>query len=91
MINLLSHVKDRKKFETNNKSVALSVLFVPHKKKVIRQACISKHNVVLLMITSGEKWHYLGVKSISGLLQRITSNHNGDMSLSLFICNGELT
>ena len=23
-------------------------------------------------------WHYLAVKSISGLLRRITSNHNGD-------------
>ena len=43
------------------------------------------------MITNGEKWHYLGVKSISGLLQGITSNQNGDIYLSVFICNGELT
>ena len=30
------------------------------------------------MITDGEKWHYLAVKSISQLLRTITSNHNGD-------------
>ena len=31
------------------------------------------------MITDGTgNWHYLVVKSISGLLRRITSNHNGD-------------
>ena len=35
------------------------------------------------MITDGEKWHYLAVKSISRLLRRITSNHNGD-----FYCLG---
>ena len=29
------------------------------------------------MITDGEKWYYLAVKSISGLLRRITSNRNG--------------
>ena len=53
--------------------------------KEIRQAYISKHNderdnqVNLLMITDGtSNWHYLAVKSISGLLRGITSNHNGD-------------
>ena len=31
------------------------------------------------MITDGtSNWHYLVVKSISGLLRRITSNHNGN-------------
>ena len=31
------------------------------------------------MITDGtSNWYYLAVKSISGLLGRITSNHNGD-------------
>ena len=31
------------------------------------------------MITDGtDNWHYLAVKSISGLLRGITSNHNGD-------------
>ena len=53
--------------------------------KQIRQAYISKHDnernnqVNLLMITDGtNNWHYLAVKSISGLLRGITSNHNGD-------------
>ena len=32
------------------------------------------------MITDGTgKWHYLTIKSISGLLRGITSNHNGDL------------
>ena len=30
------------------------------------------------MITDGEKWHYLTVKNLSGLLREITSNHTGD-------------
>ena len=30
------------------------------------------------MITDGEKWHYLTVKNLSGLLRGITSNHCGD-------------
>ena len=34
-----------------------------------------KNQVVLLMITDGEKWHYLGVKKLSALLTGVTSNH----------------
>ena len=30
------------------------------------------------MINDAEKWHYLAVKSLSALLNGITSNHNGD-------------
>ena len=30
------------------------------------------------MITDGEKWHYLTVKNLSGLLRGITSNYVGD-------------
>ena len=30
------------------------------------------------MINDGEKWHCLTVRSLSALLRRITSNHNGD-------------
>ena len=51
----------------------------------MRQAYISKHNKTrnihanLLMITDGTgNWHYLAIKSISGLLRGITSNHNGE-------------
>ena len=78
-------MKDWRKFECNNKTIALNILYVPYNTKQIRQAYISKHNnerdtqVNLLMITDGTgNWHYLAVKSISGLLRGITSNHNGD-------------
>ena len=30
------------------------------------------------MITNGEKWHYLAVKSLSALIRGITGNNNGD-------------
>ena len=30
------------------------------------------------MISNGENWHYLAVRSLSGLLRRISSNHDGD-------------
>ena len=30
------------------------------------------------MITDGEKWHYLVVKNLSGLLRGITSRHKED-------------
>ena len=30
------------------------------------------------MIIDGEKWHYLTVKNLSGLLRRITSTHKED-------------
>ena len=52
-----------------------------YKTEEIRQAYISKHNKThnthanLLMITDGTgNWHYLVIKSISGLLRGITSN-----------------
>ena len=35
--------------------------------------------VILLMITDGEKWHYLAVKKLSVLLWGITSNNVGDI------------
>ena len=31
------------------------------------------------MITDGEKWHYLAVKSLSALLRGIKSKHEGDL------------
>ena len=76
--------KDWKKFELNNESIALNILYVPHKTGKIHLAYKSKHNltrekqVILLMITDGEKWHYTAVTRLSGLLRGITSNHNGD-------------
>ena len=35
----------------------------------------NKH-IILLMITDGEKWHYLVVNNLSRLLRGITSNHH---------------
>ena len=81
-----SHSKDYKKFEQNNKTIALNILFVPYNTKQIRHAYISKYNhkrdnqAILLMITydQNENWHYLAVKSIPRLFREITSNHYGD-------------
>ena len=45
---------------------------MPYNIKQVRPAHISKYNykrdnqVILLMITDKEKWHYLGVKNTSG-------------------------
>ena len=75
--------KDWKKFELNNE-IALNILYVPHNTKEIEIAYKSKHNltrekqVILLKISNGENWHYLVVKSLSGLLTGITSNHKED-------------
>ena len=47
-------------------------------------AYVSKHNsnlekqVILLMISNGEKWHYLAVQKLSTLFRVITSKHYGD-------------
>ena len=76
--------KDWKKFELNNESIALNILHVPHKTGKIHLAYKSKHNltrekqVILLMITDGEKWHYTAVTRLSGLLTGVTGNDNGD-------------
>ena len=82
-IDFPSHGKDWKKFELNNKSIALNILHVPHNTEKIRHAYNSKYNltrenqVILLMITDGEKWHYLAVKSLSTLFREITANNYG--------------
>ena len=54
-----SHSKDCRKFECNNKAIALNILYVPYKTTEIRQTYISEHNdkrnnqVSLSMITDG--------------------------------------
>ena len=84
-IDFPSHSKDWKKFESNNKLIALNILYVPHNTEKIRHAPKSKHDlkrekqVILLMITDSKKWHYLAVKSLSALLRGITGNNNGDV------------
>ena len=79
-IDFQSTSKDWKKFELNNKSIALNILYVPPKTSKISLAYKSKHNltckkqVILLMITDGEKWHYKAVTRFSGLLRGITGD-----------------
>ena len=59
-------------------------MYVPHNTEKIRHAYKSKYNsnrenkVIPLMITGGEKWHYLAVKSLYALFRRITGNNNAD-------------
>ena len=75
--------KDLRKLELNNE-IALNVLYVPHNTRKIQVTDKSKQNltcdkqVILLMITDGEKWHYLTVKNLPGLLRGITSSHKED-------------
>ena len=57
---------------------------MPHNTEKLRHAYKSKYistrenQVILLMITDIEKWHYLAVKSLSALFRGITSKHEGD-------------
>ena len=57
---------------------------MPHNIGKIHLAYTPKHNltrekqVILLMITDGEKWHFTAVKRLSGLLRGPTGNNNGD-------------
>ena len=64
-----SEKDDWKKFEKNNVTIALNVLYA--KKEKIYPAYVSKHNsnrekqVILLMISNGEKiWDHLAVKRL---------------------------
>ena len=59
-------------------------MYVPYNAKKIQVAYKSKHNltrekqVILLMISNDENWHYIVAKSLHGLLKGITSSHNED-------------
>ena len=82
-IDFPSTSKDWKIFECNNE-VALNTVYVPYNTKKINIAYKSKNNltrerqIILLMISDGQKWHYLVVKNLSGLLRGITSNRKED-------------
>ena len=82
-IDFPSTSKDWKKFECNNE-IAFNILYVPYNTKQINIAYKSKNNltqkrqIILLMISDGQKWHYLVVKNLSRLLRGITSNHKED-------------
>ena len=59
-------------------------MYVPRNTEKICHVYKSKYNstrenqVILLMITDGEKWHYLAVTRLSALLRGITGNNNRD-------------
>ena len=69
-------IKAWKKFEQNNKEIALNILYVPHNTKTKNLAYKSKYNrkrknqVVLVMITNSEqtdgtdKWYCIALKSV---------------------------
>ena len=52
------------------------LMFCMLKKKEVRPAYVSKHNsncekqIILLMITNGEVWHYLAVKKTIIIINR---------------------
>ena len=82
-IDFPSTSKDWRKLELSNE-IGLSILYVPYKTIKIQVAYKSKQDitcdkqVILLMINDGEKWHYLTVKDLPGLLRGITSSHKED-------------
>ena len=67
-IDFLAGVKEWKRFEKNNETIALNILQVPHDEIKITHANKSEYNhtrknqIVLLMITDGEKWYYTALK-----------------------------
>ena len=73
-----------KKIEQNNKTIALNVLFVPYNTETIRVAYRSEYNkkcekqVNLLMITDGNKWHYIAIINLPTSLAKKSSTHDGD-------------
>ena len=83
-VSFLSHKKEWKKLELNNKLIALNILYMLYNTEEIRHIYKSKYNlerenqVIILMITDAKKWHYLAVKKLPALLRGITSNNNGD-------------
>ena len=70
--------------QQQNKTIVLNVLFLPDNTETIRVAYRSEYNhkrqkqVNLLMITDGNKWHYLTIINLSGLLAKKSSNYGGD-------------
>ena len=67
--------KDWKKFERNNKAIALNVLYMSCNTKTITVAYRSEYNdkhknqVILLMITNGKNSHYLAVTNLYALFK----------------------
>ena len=69
--------KDWNRFEVNNKNIALNILKIEIAYKS-KYNLIRDNQIILLMISNGENWHYLAVRTLSGLLRGISSTHDGD-------------
>ena len=88
-INFPPQEQDCKTFEINNKSIALNISPIPHNTKKISHVYKSRftktreNKVILLMITDGQKQHYLAVKKLNALLKK-KSDHSGDYCLNCF-------
>ena len=73
-------LEDWKKIERNNKTIALNVLYISQNTKTISVAYRSEYNskhkkqVILLMINSSIKCHYITVTNLSSLFQGKSSN-----------------
>ena len=84
-LNFQQGQKTGKSLKNKNDTIALDILYVPPNTKEISVAYKSKYNhkrknhVNLLMITDGNKWHYLAVSDLSALLAKKSSNHNEDL------------
>ena len=83
-INFPAGSKEWQKFEKNNNTIALNVLYIPHNTETISVAYRSEYNnkhkkqVILLMITNSKKSHYLAITNLSAFLKGISSNHKED-------------
>ena len=72
-IEFLAGPNNWKKFERNNKTITLNILFTSHNTDTIRVAYKSEYNhkrkkrVIFLMIIDGKKWRYLAVTNLSAL------------------------
>ena len=83
-INFPAGSKQWQKFERNNDTIALNILYVVKNTKIISVVYKSKYNnqrkkqVILLMIGDSKKYHYIAITNLSALLQKISSNHKED-------------
>ena len=68
-IDFLAGIKEWKRFGKDNETIALNILQVPHDEIKITHVYKSEYNhtrknqIVLLMITDAEKWHYTTLKT----------------------------
>ena len=80
-INFPAGSKQWQKFERNNDTIALNILYVVKNTKIIIVVYKSKYinkrkkQVILLMIGDSKKYHYIAVTNLYALLQKMSSNH----------------